>query len=297
MRRRSFLAGLATVCPLGCRAARAAAPLRVVASFSILADLVRQVGGGAVAVESLVGPNGDVHVYEPRPKDLRTLIDAGLLVRNGLGLEGWMDRLTGAADFKGQVVVAAAMVTPRMMRDDGGLLATDPHAWQDPRNAILYVRAISDGLAAADPANAATYRDSAARYGARIAQADAWIQATLAPIPVNQRRIITTHDAFGYYAARYGIEFLSAEGVNTESEPSAKAIAALVRQIKREKVRAVFIENMTSPRIAQMLARETGAMLGGTVYSDALSAPDGPAATYLDLLHYNSKLFASAMAG
>ena len=291
MRRRSFIAALGLV-PF---AARAAGVLRVVASFSILGDMTRQVGGDAVSVESLVGPDGDVHVYEPRPKDLRTLMAADVLVRNGLGLEGWMDRLTGAVDFKGKVVVAAAKVTPRTMKEAGGAIATDPHAWQDPDNATLYVRAIADGLAAAEPGNEAAYRASAERYAARIAQTGTWIEATLGGIPADQRRIITTHDAFGYYGARYGVEFLSAEGISTEFEPSAKAIAALVAQIKREKVRAVFIENMTSPRMAQMLARETGAVLGGTVYSDALSPPGGPAATYLAMLHHNTTLFAAAM--
>jgi zinc/manganese transport system substrate-binding protein len=291
MHRRLFIAalGLAPV------AARAAGGLRVVASFSILGDLVRQVGGDAVSVEALVGPDGDVHVYEPRPKDLRTLMAAGVLVRNGLGLEGWMDRLTGAADFKGKVVVASEKVTARTMKKESGAIATDPHAWQDPANAILYVRAIGDGLAAADPSKAGSYRAAAERYGAEIARVDGWIGAALAAIPADQRRIITTHDAFGYYGARYGVEFLSAEGISTEFEPSAKAIAALVAQIKREKVRAVFIENMTSPRLAEMLARETGAVLGGTVYSDALSPPGGPAATYLEMLRHNTTLFAAAM--
>ena len=274
--------------------AQAAEKPRVVASFSILADLTQQVGGQAVTVEALVGPDGDVHVYEPRPRDLRRLMGASLLVRNGLGLEGWMDRLTGAADFKGTVVVAANKVTPRTMKEAGGALATDPHAWQDPRNAILYVQTIAEGLATTDPADAAAFHASAEHYVAEIMQTDAWIEATLGPIPAAQRRIITTHDAFGYYGARYGIEFLSAEGISTEFEPSAKAIAALVKQIRREKVRAVFIENMTSPRMAQMLARETGATLGGTVYSDALSPAGGPAATYLEMLRHNTNLFAAA---
>jgi len=291
MRRRSLLAAFGSI-PL---AARAAQPLRVVTSFSILGDLTEQIGGAHVSVQSLVGPDGDAHVYDPRPKDLRTLMQAGLLVRNGLGLEGWMDRLTGAADFKGRVVVASERVVPHTMKEDGGAIATDPHAWQDPHNGGLYVQAIAEGLAEADPANAARYHEAAAGYAARIAAMDTWIETTLAPIPASQRRIITTHDAFGYYGARYGVEFLSAEGISTESEPSAKAIAALVRQIKREQVRAVFIENMTSPRMAQMLVRETGAILGGTVYSDALSPPNGPAPTYLAMLRHNTTLFAAAM--
>ena len=278
-------------------AARADGTLRVIASFSILADLVRQIGGDAVAVASLVGPDGDAHVFEPRPKDLRMLLAAGVLVRNGLGLEGWMDRLTETAGFKGTVVVAADKVMPRTMKEESGAIATDPHAWQDPRNTVLYVEAIAAGLAAADPVNAGRYRDSAGRYAEQIEQVDRWIAATLGAIPVEQRRILTTHDAFGYYGARYGVALRSAEGISTDAEPSAKVIAGLVRQIRREKVRAVFIENMTSPRIARMLARETGAVLGGTVYSDALSPPDGPAATYLDMLRHNTSLFVAAMQG
>jgi zinc/manganese transport system substrate-binding protein len=291
MRRRSLIAGV-MLAPVS---AVAAGPVRVLASFSVLADLVRQVGGDAVAVEAFVGPDGDAHVYEPTPRDLRRLLTADLLVRNGLGLEGWMDRLTQAAGFKGRVVVAATAVVPRTMKADGGAIATDPHAWQDPRNAVLYVRAIAEGLASADVANAAGYRAAADRYSAAIQEVDGWIEAAFAAIPAEQRRVITTHDAFGYYGARYGVAFLSAEGISTEYEPSAKAIAALVAQIKRDKVRAVFIENMASPRMAQMLARETGAVLGGTVYSDALSPTGGPAATYLDMLRSNTRLFVAAM--
>ena len=290
MRRRQLLAAL-TIAP---QTPWAGVPLRVLASFSILADLVRQVGGPAVVANSLVGPDEDAHVYDPRPKDLRTLMAAGLLVRNGLGLEGWMDRLTGAADFKGRVVVATDRVVPRTMQEKG-TIATDPHAWQDPQNAILYVQAITEGLIAADPANARAYRDNLRAYSAKIADTDAWIASALAPVPAAQRRIITTHDAFGYYGARYAMEFLSAEGISTEAEPSGKAIAALVAQIRRERVHAVFIENMTGDRIARMLARETGAILGGTVYSDALSPPDGPAPTYLEMLRHNTMLFAQAM--
>jgi zinc/manganese transport system substrate-binding protein len=297
VRRRTLMAGLVLTPMPTWTAPRAAEPMRVVASFSILGDLVRQTGGDLVAVETFVGPDGDAHVYEPRPRDLRALLAAGLLVRNGLGLEGWMDRLTEAAGFKGRVVVAASAVAPRTMQENGGALTTDPHAWQDPRNAVLYVRAIAEGLADVDTGNAAVYRGAAERYAARIQEIDGWIETAFAPIPAERRRVITTHDAFGYYGARYGIEFLSAEGISTEFEPSAKAIAALVAQIKREKVRAVFIENMTSPRMAQMLARETGATLGGTVYSDALSSAGGPAPTYLDMLRHNTELFVAAMRG
>ncbi|MBN8875890.1 MAG: zinc ABC transporter substrate-binding protein [Rhodospirillales bacterium] len=293
MRRRTLLASLAAT-PLAATAARAAGTIKAVATFTILADLVRQVGTNHVAVTSLVPPDGDAHVYQPRPADLRAIAQAQLLVENGLGLEGWMQRMGAAASFHGVRVVAAEKVTPRTMTEDGKV-ATDPHAWQDPRNGVLYVQAIAAGLAAADPDHAEAYRDTGTRYAAEISKLDTWIAAQFAPIPPAQRRIITTHDAFGYYGARYGIELLAAEGLSTEAEPSAKSIATLVAQIKREKVRAVFLENMTDPRIAHMLASESGAVLGGTVYSDALSPPNGPAATYLAMLRHNTTLFVRAM--
>ncbi len=289
MRRRVLLT-ISALAPFAAFAA--SAPVRAVASFSILADMMRQVGGGRVAVTSVVPPDGDAHGYQPKPADAKAVMAAGLVVVNGLGLDGWMERLTRAADFKGVLTVASAGVTPRTMPSGR---ATDPHAWQDPRNAALYARAIGEGFATADPVSAAVYRLAASEYAAEILRTDAWIEAQFADIPAHARRSITTHDAFGYFGARYGIEFLAAQGLSTEAEPSARAIAALVAQIKREKIRAVFIENMTDPRLARMLMRETGAVLGGTVYSDALSGPKGPAATYLDMLRQNTGLFVAAM--
>ncbi|MDR3535067.1 MAG: zinc ABC transporter substrate-binding protein [Acetobacteraceae bacterium] len=294
MRRRQLLAGLGLSSALAPHAGHAAPPLRAVATFSILADMVRQVGGASVSVTGLVPPDGDAHVYQPKPADLRAIMQARLLVENGLGLEGWMQRLGAAGSFAGVRVTAAQAVTPRTMNEDGKV-ATDPHAWQDPRNGVLYVRAIADGLIQADPTQADAYRAAAARYSTAIEATDAWIAKQFEDIPPADRRVITTHDAFGYYGARYGIELLSAEGLSTEVEPSAHAIAALVAQIRREHIHAVFLENMTDPRLARMLAQETGATLGGTVYSDALSPPNGPAATYLAMLHHNTTLFAQAM--
>ena len=276
------------------RASAAEPAVHVVASFSILADMVRQVGGDRVAVTSVVPPEADAHGYQIRPTDARGVMAAGLVVVNGLGLDNWMQRLVRSAEFKGVLTVATNGLTPRKLPDSA---AIDPHAWQDPRNGALYARAIGDGLATADPANAAAYRAAATRFAAEVLRTDAWIADQFAAIPARARRIITTHDAFGYFGARYGIELLAAQGLSTEAEPSARAIAALVAQIKREKIHAVFIENMTDPRLAQMLARETGAVLGGTVYSDALSAPAGPAPGYLDMLRHNTTLFAAAMRG
>ncbi len=291
MRRRLFLAtsGLAPFAALA-----AAAPVQAVASFSILADMLRQVGGDRVAVTSVVPPEGDAHGYQIRPADARAVMAAGLVVVNGLGLDNWMQRLVRSAEFKGTLTVATAGLAPRKLP---GSTAIDPHAWQDPRNGALYARAIGEGLATADPAGADIYRGAAKRFAAEILRMDAWIAEQFAAVPPNARRIITTHDAFGYFGARFGIEFLAAQGVSTEAEPSARAIAALVAQIKQEKIHAVFIENMTDPRLARMLARETGAVLGGTVYSDALSVATGPASTYLDMLRHNTALFLAAMRG
>jgi len=291
MRRRSFILAM-SLYPI---AAHAASKVPVVATFSVLADMVHQVGGDAVAIRAFVQPDGDVHVYQPVPGDLRRLMNAAVLVENGLGLEGWLQRLAEAAKFSGVPVVASNGATLRTIRNERGLPVSDPHAWQDPRNGVVYVRNIAAGLTAASPTDAALFRGRADRFIADIQQTDTWIARQFNALPASSRRIITTHDAFGYFGARYGIEFLAAEGISTDSEPSAKGIAALVAQIRREKIRAIFLENMTDPRLAEMLAREAGVKLGGTVYSDALSPPGGPAATYLAMLRHNTTLFVSAM--
>ncbi len=267
----------------------------VVASFSILADMVHQIGGDAVSVTGLVPPDGDPHTYEPKPSDLRAVADAKLLVVNGLGLEGWMTRLVGAAGFHGPVATASAGVRPRTMVEDGGATVTDPHAWQNARNGALYARNIAAALGTADPSRAAQFHDAGERYAATILETDTWIEQQFAPIPPARRIIITTHDAFGYFGARYGVTVRAAEGISTDAEPSARDIAKLVAQIKRDRVRAVFLENMTDPRLATMLAQEAGAALGDKVYSDALSPPGGPADTYLGIFRHNVPLFVASM--
>jgi zinc/manganese transport system substrate-binding protein len=265
-----------------------------VASFSILADMARRIGGDLVNVKSLVPPDADPHIWQPTASDSRTLTEAALLIENGLGLEGWMGRLGAASGFRGIRIVASDGVKPRMMRE-GAVTSLDPHAWQNPRNGVIYARNVAEGLTAADPVHADTWRVNAASYVAEIEQVDTWIANQFAPIPPAARRIITTHDAFGYYGDRYGITFLAVEGLSTDAEPSAKAIAALVAQVRRERARTVFLENMTDPRLAKMLAQETGATLSGPLYSDALSKPDGPAPDYLSMLRYNTTLFQRAM--
>jgi len=293
MRRRTLLAAL--LLSAASRPGWAAGPKPVVATFSILADMTATIGGDAVAVTSLVPVNGDAHTYEPVPADLRSLQAASALVENGLGMEGWLERLVRASAFHGVTVLASNGVVPRSMEEDGQRI-TDPHAWQDPRNGVLYARNIADGLARAVPEQADAIRAHAADYIGQIEAVDRWVEQTLSAVPRAKRKIITSHDAFGYYGARYGVTLRAAQGISTEDEPSARDIANLIGQIRRENIKAVFVENMTDPRLIAMLAKEAGATVGGTVYSDALSPPGGPADTYLKMFRHNATLFARAMA-
>jgi zinc/manganese transport system substrate-binding protein len=270
-------------------------PILVTATFTILADLVSQIGGDRVVVASLVGTDGDPHTYQPRPSDLTRLATSTVLVENGLNLEGWMTRLAASAGFHGKLIVTSAGLPTRNFQE-GGKTVIDPHVWQDPRLAVRMVAAIAAGLTAADPAGADAYRERAASFTADIQREDQEIAAAMAAIPADKRQIITSHDAFGYYGARYGITFQAAQGISTEDEPTPRELAKLAAQIRREHIRAVFVENMTDPRIAGSLAREAGAIVGGKVYSDSLSPPDGPAPTYLAMLRHNTKLFTEAMS-
>ena len=276
--------------------------LNVVATFSILGDLTKNVGGDRVEVTTLVGPNGDVHVYEPTPADAQAVRSADLVVVNGLALEGWMDRLIKTSGFKGPMVVASQGVKPREMAagelEEGakhGPLMTDPHAWQDVGNARLYVQNIAKGLEKVDPASASVYRANAEAYTAKLGELDQWVRKEFSGIPRQKRRMITTHDAFGYFGAAYGIAIISPVGFSTESEASAGDIANLIKQIRREKVTSVFMENVSDPRLMEQVAKESGVTLGGTLYSDALSKSDGPASTYLEMFKNNVTLIAGAM--
>ena len=279
-------------------------PVRAVASFSILGDLVREVGGARVSVSTLVGPDSDVHGFSPTPTDARKLAEADIVVVNGLGLEGWLDRLIRASGTRAPVVVASAGVTPIPAADehaqggfghDHGDHARDPHAWQNIANVKIYVANIRDGLAKVDPAHADAYRDAAAAYIAKLDALEREVRATIDGIPPDRRRIITTHDAFGYFAAAYGLRFVAPQGVSTDSEASPRDVAAIIRQIRRDRIPAVFLENISDPRQMEQIARESGARIGGRVYSDALSGPDGPAPTYLAMMHTNLRAFAAAL--
>lgn len=318
--RRLFLAAavaLAATPGLAQTAAPAAAPkLPVVASFSILGDFVKNVGGDRIALTTIVGPNGDSHVYQPTPADAKKIAAAKVVFVNGLGFEGWMDRLVKASGSKATVIVATKGITPRERtatepqeedehdhgkakgkgkdhaHDHGPI---DPHAWQSIANAKIYVANIRDGLIAADPAGKAEYEANAAAYLAKLDALETQVKAAIAAIPAGRRVIITSHDAFGYLGDAYGVKLLAPEGVSTETEASAKDVGRIIRQIKTQKVPAVFLENVTNPKLVDRIAKESGAKVGGTLYSDALSDDKGPAPTYIDMMQSNVQKLSSAL--
>ena len=314
--RRASLGAMAALLGSALRPAAAAdRPLRVVASFSILADLAAQVAGPVAEVSALVGPDADAHVFQPSPADVRRLAQADLVIVNGLGFEGWMTRLIGSAGYRGPVLICSDGLKPRAApveggpdhaghaqghghsHAQGGAGAPDPHAWQDIANARHYVARIRDALVTARPAQAELLRRRAAAYDAELAALDRRIRADFATLAPQQRRVVSSHDAFGYFAAAYGLEFLAAQSWNTDSEPSAADIAQLIRQIRRQQIRAVFVENVSDARMVQRIARETGAVVGGTLHSDALSAPGGMADSYLKMMSHNAATLLAGLRG
>jgi zinc/manganese transport system substrate-binding protein len=297
-----FLVFLMTSASPSASAQYDATKLKVVTTFSILGDFARNVGGDRVDVATLVGPNGDVHVYAPTAADAEEIRNAGLVIINGLGLEGWLPRLVKSSGSKATTVVATQGIVPRktaaseMLSRDLGAGALDPHAWQSVANAELYVANIRDAMVAADPANAPIYRANATAYVAKLEALDRDVREALARIPAGRRKVISTHDAFGYFAAAYDITFLAPEGVSTETEPSARDIAAIIRQIKKEKIPAVFPENISDPRPMGQIASETGAAIGGTLYSDSLTKENGEAPNYIEMIRHNVRTITSALA-
>ena len=315
------IAGLCLTAVIG--TAHAAEPLKAVASFSILGDIVREVGGADVSLTTLVGPDGDAHGYEPTPGDAKKLADARVLFVNGLEFETWLPKLAKASGFAGQTVTASQGVKARKFAghgddhdhehdhdhgDDhdhghghGGEGGhhhhgdADPHAWQSLANGVIYARNVAEGLAAADPARAQAYRTRADAYIARLAALDASVRKTFDAIPADRRKVVTSHDAFGYFGDAYGVTFIAAMGVSTDAEPSAREVAGIIEQVRRERVPAVFVENISSPRLVEQIARETGAKVGGTLYSDALSKPGQPGATYLEMFEWNARQLAAAL--
>ena len=297
--------------------AQAADKLKVVATFSVLGDLATEIGGDHVEVRTLVGPNGDAHTFEPSPADAKAMGGAAVLIENGLGLEGWLGRLITVSGFKGEKVIATEGVKPIAWTgaeeeeghdkaeaghdghdhaaDEGHSHSVDPHAWQNPLNGVLYVQNIVAGLSAADPENAADYKAKGDQLVGALQAIDAGFKAEFAKAPAERRKLVTSHDAFGYFAAAYGIQFVAPEGVSTESEASAADVAKIIRQIKAEKITSLFAENITDPRLLNQIARETGVSIGGELFSDALSPPDGPAPTYLKMFENNGAKLLAAM--
>jgi zinc/manganese transport system substrate-binding protein len=292
---------LAFASPAQFSSARAQEKLPVVASFSILGDIVQNVGGDRVVVKSLVGPNSDAHVYSPSPADAKTLADAKIVFTNGLGFEGWIGRLVKSSNTKAPNVIVSKGIKPRKLagaqghghghgHGDG-----DPHAWQSVLNVKLYVANVRDGLIAADPAGKAAYEANAAAYLAKLDALDGEIRETISRIPADRRKIITTHDAFGYFKDAYGVEFIAPQGVSTESEASARDVARIIQQIRKQRIPAIFLENVSDPRLLKRIADETGAKVGGTLYSDALTDEKGPAPTYIDLIRHNIRTLSAAL--
>jgi zinc/manganese transport system substrate-binding protein len=288
---KAWLILLALVVSATLSPARAQDRLNVVTSFSILGDFVRNVGGERVSVTSLVGPDGDVHVYTPAPADAKTIADAKLLVINGFGLEGWLPRLLQASGSKASIVTATQGIAPLKLGSDA-----DPHAWQSVANAKIYVTNIRDALVAADPGDAGVFKANAENYLTKLDTLDREVRQAIAQIPPGRRKVISTHDAFGYFAAGYGIEFIAPLGVSTESEVSARDIAKIITQVKKSGIPAVFLENISDDRLMRRISAETGARVGGTLYSDALTDEKGVAPTYIDMVRHNIKALTSALA-
>ena len=310
---RHGLRALATACAAALISTAAhAQPLEVTTSFSILGDLVGQVGGERVKVRTLVGADEDAHAFQPRPSDARNVGGAALVVVNGLGFDDWMVRLARSGGYKGEVVVASAGIdTLAMTTDDhdhdhghdhgdeddkANAKAVDPHAWQDVGNVRRYVANIADALTKADPAGATAYRANAERYDDELKALDTEIRAAFAALPAERRKVVSSHDAFGYFGRAYGIRFLSPVGVSNNAEPTAQGVARLIRQLKAEKVPAVFIENVADPRLIERIRSESGAQIGGTLYSDALSKAGGPAPSYVQMMRANLDALRQAMS-
>lgn len=287
---RYLLLALALWLPLSLQAAE---KLQVVTSFSILADLTREVGGDHIELTNLVGADADAHVYEPSPDDAKALLRADLIVANGLGFEPWLERVLASSQPEGKRINASAGVVPLMLDEDGERVP-DPHAWQSLTNAEIYVRNIAKALGELDPVNRDVYNERRDAYLTRLHALLKKADAQIAGLPASQRKVVTSHDAFGYLGQAWQLEFIAPQGLSTHDEPSAAEVAALIRQIRSEGVRAVFVENIRDPRLIRQIADEAGATVGGTLYSDAL-ASEGPASSYLGMFEHNLDTLMAAL--
>ncbi len=285
-------------------AATAEPKLPAIATFSILADFVKQVAGDRIALTTLVSAGADAHVYSPTPADARALAAAKLIFVNGLGFEGWVSRLIRSSGAKAPVVTATNGVTPLKTEQSGhahshaghGHGESDPHAWHSVANAKIYVANILEALSAADPAGKDIYEANARSYGAALDALEADVRAAMAGVAPERRKVITSHDSFRYFEKAYGVEFVSPRGVSTNAEPSAQAVGRIIRQIRAERIPAVFLENITDGRLMKRIAEETGARIGGTLHSDALTPAGGEAPTYIAMMQHNVRQLVGALA-
>lgn len=284
----------------------AAEPIEVVVTFSILGDITQRVGGDRVKVHTLVGPNEDAHVYQPTPADAKAIAQARLVVVNGLGFEGWLERLIKSSGYRGKVATATNGIRPLKGKDEEvpdehgdddhhhhG--AFDPHAWQDLSNVLVYVDNIEKALGEVDPEGKASHRNHADKYRQEIRALDAELRQTFKSIPKSRLKVVTTHDAFGYFARAYGVTFIAPVSINTDAEPSAADIGRIIKQIRHDRIPAVFVESISDARLLERIRQESGARIGGTLYSDALSKADGPASTYLSMMRHNALTLAEAL--
>ena len=281
---------------------QAFAAVDVVASFSILGDITQRVGGERIKVHTLVGRNADAHVYQPTTTDAKTLASARLVVGNGLGFEGWIDRLIKSSGYRDSVTTASSGIRTLARGESGDehdhhdhAGPSDPHAWQDLANAARYVDNIRNALIDIDPEGRSTYQANADQFRQEIAALDAEVRQNFKKIPKDRLKVVTTHDAFAYFGQAYGISFIAPVGVNTDAEPSAADIGRIIKQIRREKIPAVFMESISDSRLLERIRQESGARIGGTLYSDALSKTDGPAATYLEMMRHNARTLVEAL--
>ena len=289
-------------------------PIPVVATFSVLGDMVKRIGGEHISLTTLVGADGDTHVYQPTPQAARVVAEADVLFINGLGFEGWLERLVEAAPFGGSLVVATTGIEPIAFggHDDheegheeeheeeatehhGEHGAFDPHAWHSFTNAIVYANNIAAGLAQVDPTNAGSYYQNHQIFVNEIRALKAEADVLMAALPIDKRTVVTPHDGFGYFADLYNLRFEAPQGLSTESEASAADVAKLILLIRKQEISAVFIESITDNRLMEQIANETGAVIGGKLYSDALSSEDQPASTYLDMMRHNTKTLSQAL--
>ncbi len=269
----------------------------VVASFSILGDFIKNIGGDRINLTTLVAAGADAHVYAPTPNDAQKLVQAKVIFINGLKFESWMDRLVASSGTKAAIVTSTKSVNPLKSKDahDHTHGAVDPHAWHDIANAKTYSINIRNALIEADPAGKVVYEKNATLYIDKLNILEAEIKTAMVKIPASKRKIITSHDAFGYFAKKYNLEFIAPQGISTDAEASAKDVAKIIRQIKAEKITAMFVENITDPRLLQRIASETGIKIGGTIFSDSLSSESGKAATYMDMMRHNSEQIVQAL--